>query len=103
MPTYPYDLSRKDFARAFKDLTDTTSNTGLTYQKYLTHSCIFAFDFQHYHSDKSVDPIEMGTTALSLKFASPVPVNGLQAIVYSEFDSILMFDAGRNLSTMIPV
>uniref|UniRef100_A0A914YQL0 Uncharacterized protein n=1 Tax=Panagrolaimus superbus TaxID=310955 RepID=A0A914YQL0_9BILA len=42
----------------------------------------------------------MGTTALSLKFASPVPVNGLQAIVYSEFDSILMFDAGQRYNIM---
>uniref|UniRef100_A0A914YW80 Uncharacterized protein n=1 Tax=Panagrolaimus superbus TaxID=310955 RepID=A0A914YW80_9BILA len=103
VPTYPYDLGRKEFARAFKDLTDNTTNTGLTYQKYLTHSCIFAFDFQHYHSDKAIDPQQTGTTALSLKFASAVPTSGIQAIVYSEFDSIISFDFARNNTTALPV
>ena len=103
VPTYPYDLGRKDFARAFKDLVDVTDNAGLTYQKYLNHSCIFAFDFKHLQSDSAIDPQKMGTTALSLKFSSPVPTNGIQAIVYSEFDSVLVFDSARNLTTMLPV
>uniref|UniRef100_A0A914Z0R9 Uncharacterized protein n=1 Tax=Panagrolaimus superbus TaxID=310955 RepID=A0A914Z0R9_9BILA len=103
MPNYPYDLDKHDFSRCFKDLVETTENTGLSYEEYLTHTCIFAFDFQS-HPLKNVSELQrIGTTALSIKFSKAVPIHGIQVIVYTEFDSLIAFDYSRNMTTSFPV
>lgn len=103
IPAYPYDLGRKDYARAFKDLVDTTENTGITYQQYLTHSCIFAFDFRSMPRENVAELQHMGTTSLAIRFDKPVPTSGIQVIVYAEFDSLMAFDFARNITTALPV
>uniref|UniRef100_A0AC34G926 Uncharacterized protein n=1 Tax=Panagrolaimus sp. ES5 TaxID=591445 RepID=A0AC34G926_9BILA len=103
IPTYPYDLTQNEFTRCFKDLVDTTDNSDLTYEEYCNHTCIYAFDFQSYHTKSATELQQLGTTALSIKFTKPVPTNGIQVIVYAEFDSLLAFDYARNFTTALPI
>uniref|UniRef100_A0A914XZ82 Uncharacterized protein n=1 Tax=Panagrolaimus superbus TaxID=310955 RepID=A0A914XZ82_9BILA len=103
IPTYPYDLTQKEFIRCFKDVVDSTENTDLTYEEYRNHTCIYAFDFQSYHTKSATELQQLGTTALSIKFTKPVPINGIQVIVYSEFDSLIAFDFARNFTTALPI
>uniref|UniRef100_A0A914PT25 Uncharacterized protein n=1 Tax=Panagrolaimus davidi TaxID=227884 RepID=A0A914PT25_9BILA len=103
MPTYPCELSRNEFARCFKDLVDTTENSGLTFEEYLNHTCVYAFDFQSYPTKIATEIQQIGTTALSIKFSKAVPANGIQALIFAEFDSLMAFDYGRNITTALPV
>lgn len=105
-PAYPYklDWDKKKFGRAFKDLNDATKHEHrISIQKYLSHSAIFGFDLQSQHYENVVELEQIGATSISLKFAQPVPANGLQLIIYGEFNSILALDKTRTITTAMPV
>uniref|UniRef100_A0A914PCQ7 Major capsid protein n=1 Tax=Panagrolaimus davidi TaxID=227884 RepID=A0A914PCQ7_9BILA len=103
-PFSPYNLnwSKKKFGRAYKDLLDATgTNHGISVQKYLKNSCIYGFDLQQSHSDQISEIQTFGTTMISLNFKTPVPENGLQLIVFAEFDCFLSMDKTRTFTTTI--
>uniref|UniRef100_A0AC34FZB4 Uncharacterized protein n=1 Tax=Panagrolaimus sp. ES5 TaxID=591445 RepID=A0AC34FZB4_9BILA len=101
-PANPYKLnwSSKRFGRAYKDLIDTVEGThGISAQKFMTNSCIYGFDQQTSHSDRFIEFQQFGSTMISLNFNAPVQQNGLQLIVFAEFDSIIALDKARTLTT----
>uniref|UniRef100_A0A914P325 Uncharacterized protein n=1 Tax=Panagrolaimus davidi TaxID=227884 RepID=A0A914P325_9BILA len=103
-PFSPYNLnwSKKKFGRAFMDLLKATgTNHGISVEKYLTNSCLYGFDLQQSHSDQISEIQTFGTTMISLNFKAPVPENGLQLIVFAEFDCFLSMDKTRTFTTTI--
>uniref|UniRef100_A0AC34F551 Integrase catalytic domain-containing protein n=1 Tax=Panagrolaimus sp. ES5 TaxID=591445 RepID=A0AC34F551_9BILA len=105
-PAYSYknNWQKKQFGRAFKDLLDATRTThGINAQKFLTNSCIYGFDLQAYPNDQYIELQQVGSTMISLNFSVPVPVGGLQLVVYSEFDSIIALDKTRTITTAMAI
>lgn len=103
-PSANYELNWKEgnFIRAYKDLSDTTDH-GISLTKYAAHSCFYAFDLQAEHDSDIAEPQKSGTTAIVLNFNTPTPANGLQLIVYGEFESLFSIDVARNPSAFVPV
>uniref|UniRef100_A0A914YI86 Uncharacterized protein n=1 Tax=Panagrolaimus superbus TaxID=310955 RepID=A0A914YI86_9BILA len=105
-PAYPYKLNwqKKQFGRAFKDLLDATRTThGINTQKYVANSCLYGFDLQAYQNNKYIELQQIGSTMISLNFNVPVPTNGLQLVVFGEFDSILALDKSRTVTTAMSI
>uniref|UniRef100_A0A914Z0V2 Uncharacterized protein n=1 Tax=Panagrolaimus superbus TaxID=310955 RepID=A0A914Z0V2_9BILA len=105
-PTDPYSFNwpQKVYGRAYKDLNDATDEShGISVQKFLKHSAIFAFDLQALRVKGFIEPQSIGATTISLKFKEPVPPNGLQLIIFGEFNSILALDKTRTITTAMSV
>uniref|UniRef100_A0A914QTX6 Major capsid protein n=1 Tax=Panagrolaimus davidi TaxID=227884 RepID=A0A914QTX6_9BILA len=104
VPTDKYEFEGKNLTRAFKDLNDATDEMhGINYLKFIKHSCIFAFDLQSQHSDDFVETRQEGSTSITLNFKEKTPANGLQLIIYAEFNSILAMDKTRTITTTVPI
>uniref|UniRef100_A0A914ZCA8 Uncharacterized protein n=1 Tax=Panagrolaimus superbus TaxID=310955 RepID=A0A914ZCA8_9BILA len=104
VPSYPYKMNwnENDYIRAYKDLSDTTEHS-ITLAKYETHSAFYGLDLQLDHNKEIVELQKTGSTYISLNFSVPVPVNGLQLVIYGEFDSILALDDNRQITKGISV
>uniref|UniRef100_A0A914Z9I3 Uncharacterized protein n=1 Tax=Panagrolaimus superbus TaxID=310955 RepID=A0A914Z9I3_9BILA len=101
-PSYPYNLNfeKKMFGRAFDDLISATGcTTNINIDKFVKHSCFYAFDLQQEQSGEFIELQQLGSTGITLNFTTPVPVNGLQLIIYAEFNSILTLDKTRTIAT----
>ncbi len=58
---------------------------------------VFGFDLSPDKTDSS--PCRWGITSLELRFSSPVPKDGLTAIVFSQFHGLMTIDKHRNVDT----
>uniref|UniRef100_A0A914QCV3 Uncharacterized protein n=1 Tax=Panagrolaimus davidi TaxID=227884 RepID=A0A914QCV3_9BILA len=95
VPAFKYELGGKNLTRAFKDLNDATDEIhGISYLKFKKHSCIFAFDIQSQHSEDFIETRQKGSTVITLQFKEAIPQNGLQLIIFAEFNSIMTMDRG---------
>ena len=93
---YKLDWKANNMVHPYLDLSNVTEH-GISLQKYATHLTFYAFDLQLEQGDGHVEAQKSGTTAISLIFSDPVPAEGLQLIVYAEFDSLLELGASRSV------
>jgi hypothetical protein len=54
-------------------------------------------------NDPGFELIKEGTTAISIKFANPVPAGGVTLIAYGEVDSLMLVDRNRSLTSDVTV
>jgi hypothetical protein len=108
-PQVPYDLdyNKGKFSRPFNDMneaigfTNTNNGNGITRVQFGKTHCIYVFNMTNSGEDQGglFDLIKNGTTAVNIKFASPVPDGGLMLIVMGEADSLIMLDKNRTISS----
>lgn len=97
MAPYNLDFPNDVYVRAFNDLYDTlgligqnkTCNISYFAYKNLGYT-LFGFQLTSDLSDSNAfELIKNGTTVIKLLFSDPIPVDGVELIVFAEFDSIL--------------
>jgi hypothetical protein len=108
-PQAPYDLdyANKNAIRAFHDMNEaigyagSTESNGITYQQYLNTHCLYIFNMTNSGEDEGnlFDLVKNGATALSIKFAEPVPADGIMLVVMGEADALIMMDKYRMISS----
>ena len=107
--TYPakplaLDFSTNNFTRAFIQLfeglgiSDDNKGNNINLPKFKNGHCIFAFDLSPDEDDGSDhwDLIKEGATTVNIHFANPTPNEGIEILVYGEFDNLLTIDHTRN-------
>jgi len=111
-PQTPYNLDYKNkkYVRAYHDTQDnlgcsySRESNGISYKMFRNGWCIYAFTLTNsMENDPGFELIKEGTTAISIKFASPIPSGGVTLIAYGEVDSMMMVDRNRSLTTDVTV
>jgi len=103
-PVVPYNLQFPERCiKAYHDLfvsmdfpSDKTN--GISFQNFLNSHCFFSVNLTSTHDDSSdLELIKAGSTSLHLKFNSPIKDNGIEVIIYGDWDSVLSIDASRSV------
>lgn len=107
-PSVPYYLDFKNdkFIRAYHDQQEAMgfafsnfSNT-ISREKFKNGWCLFVINMTSTLEDEECfDLVKTGTTTLRIQFAETVQDSGLELIVGAEFDSVLLIDNNRVVST----
>jgi len=98
------DYKKRHFARAFVQLYETLGlddsriGNSISYNDFLHTHCIYAFDLCPDEPDSTQwNLIRTGATIIRGQFAEAVKEPGLEAILYLEYDSLIMIDHLRNV------
>jgi hypothetical protein len=98
------DYKKKHFARAFVQLYETLGlddsriGNSISYNDFLHTHCTYAFDLCPDEPDSTQwNLIRTGATIIRGQFAEAVKEPGLEAILYLEYDSLIMIDHLRNV------
>jgi hypothetical protein len=99
-----FDYKKKHFARAFVQLYETLGlddsriGNSISYNDFLHTHCTYAFDLCPDEPDSTQwNLIRTGATIIRGQFAEAVKESGLEAILYLEYDSLIMIDHLRNV------
>jgi hypothetical protein len=104
-PAYPLrlDFSSDTYIRAYDmlfealDIAKDNKGNQITREMYKNGHCLFAFDFTPDEDDGAHwDLIKEGSTSIELYFGAALPQSGVEAVVYAEFDNMVMIDRNRN-------
>ena len=107
--TYPsqplkLDFKKNKYIRAFDqlfealDIARDNNGNGITREGYKDGQCLFAFDLTPDEDDSGHwDLIKEGTTSIEISFGEKIPDNGIEVLVYLEFDNLIMLDKHRNV------
>lgn len=108
-PQAPYDFAFSDgkYVRAFHDMHrgcgfgTVSDGNGINFAQYGKTHCIYVFNLTNSGEDQGgvFDLIKSGTTAVSMHFSAPIPTGGVTLVVMGEFDSILIMDKNRTVSS----
>ena len=111
-PQAPYNLDygNKKYIRAYHDSQEnlgfaySRESNGISYKMFRNGWCIYTFTLTNsMENDPGFELIKDGTTAISIKFSSPVPAGGVTLIAYGEVDSLMLVDRNRSLSSDVTV
>lgn len=98
------DFGNDRYARAYLQMLEglgmNGENTGndISYEDFKKHLCLFVFDLTPDEQDSSHwQLLKEGSTSVDIKFRNPVPGNGIEILVYAEFENMLYIDRLRNL------
>lgn len=103
-PAAPYalDFENDRFARAFVDLYEglgilTANKTvGIDPERFKKGHCFFNFLLTSTMEDSTeFEVVKSGSTAVKIRFKKDVPDQGIEMIVYAEFDSLVSISADR--------
>lgn len=103
-PAYPYalDFSKKHCMRAyinmFEGLGMANSDKGncIDFQRFCNGWTFFVFNLSPSEDDMDgFELIRQGTTSLHVRFSTPVPTPGIEAIIRGDFDSMLQITHDR--------
>ena len=105
--SYSLDYENGNYVRAYNDmmeavgLSGTMEGNGISYTMFGKTHCIYVFNLTNSGDDQPglFDLIRNGTTAVSIKFAKPVPADGVELIAMGEADTLLLLDKNRSIST----
>jgi hypothetical protein len=82
----------------------SNESNAITYNMFGKGWCIYVFNLTNsLENDPGFQLIKEGTTSISVKFASPVPVGGITMIAYAEVDSLMLIDKNRSLTSDVSV
>jgi hypothetical protein len=105
-PQVPYnlDFGNKKYTRAYFDQQENLGfaysniSNAVSYSMFNKGWTIYVFNLTNsLENEEGFQLIKEGTTAISIKFAKPVPNTGLTLIAYGEVDSLLLIDKNRSL------
>ena len=111
-PQVPYqlDYDNQIYARAYHDmfenlgLANTTDTNGITYKMFMKGWNIYVFNMNKSgENDNGFDLITEGTTAVKIVFNNAIPTGGVTLICYGEFDSLLMVDKNRSITSDLTI
>lgn len=115
-PAVPYDLSfresKQKFARAYADMLDGTgflfssSSNNITPDMFRNGWTVFVIDLsssKEAATNGAFDLVRYSPTDCRLRFEEPIPAGGVNLVFVGEFDSILMVDKNRLVSTDLSV
>jgi hypothetical protein len=54
-------------------------------------------------NDPGFQLIKEGTTAIHVKFSSPVPAGGITMVAFGEVDSLMLIDKNRSLTSDVSI
>jgi len=98
------DFTRMGFTRAFVQLNETLDiarqdkGCDINMLDFQNSSCFFAFDLTADECDSGHwTLIREGSTSLDIRFGTAPPGNGLEVIVFAEFDNLITIDRNRNV------
>jgi hypothetical protein len=108
-PQTHYDLAytQNRYMRAFHDMNEaigfanTSDGNGITYAQYGKTHCIYVFNLTNSGEDQGglFDLIKTGSTAVHIRFGTPVPDGGIMLIAMGEVDSLFMIDRNRTITS----
>ena len=111
-PSVPYELDfpNDHYGRAYYDMQMACGNVftpmsnGITMQMFKDGWTIFVFNLtSNLEDEKCFELIRQGTTSLHAKFRTQIPAGGVTMLVYAEFDSLMMIDKNRTVTTDLTV
>jgi hypothetical protein len=89
-PQQPYnlDFANKNYIRAYHDFQEylgfagTNESNGISYKKFIKGFCFFVFMLTNGQEDSpGFELIKDGTTAVSIRFSTAVPAEGIQLVL----------------------
>lgn len=105
-PCHPMRLDFKNnrYIRAFDQLfealdlaKDNKGNT-ISRKHFKEGQCFFGFDLTPDEDDSGHwDLIKEGATSIEISFSEKIPDSGIEVIIYSEFDNLIMIDKNRHV------
>jgi hypothetical protein len=104
IPTTPYKLDFEDnkflrtYIQMYEGLGIGNDNKGncISLNKFKTCCAIFVFELGPDGTDNTYwELVKEGTTTLQMDFDKAIPAGGIEAIIYAEFDSLVMIDKHR--------
>ena len=108
--SYNLDYGNDKYVRAYHDSQENVGcayskdNNGISAKMFKKGWCIYVFTLTNsMENDPGFELIKEGTTAISLKFSSPVPSGGVTLIAYGEVDSLMLIDRNRSISSDVTV
>jgi hypothetical protein len=99
------DFAKNQFTRAYVQFVETlgmnddTSGNHITMADYRYQNCLFAFDLtpEQCASDTSWQLVRQGSVSVHAEFKEAIKENGLEMVIYSEFDNLCMIDRNRSV------
>jgi hypothetical protein len=99
------DYSKKQFTRPYMQLHDAlgmideNSGNWINMVDFYTCTCLYVFDLtpEQCADDPSWQLVKQGSVSVHAEFKEPIKDNGLEMIIYSEFDNLCMIDRNRNV------
>lgn len=106
-PNVPYTLQYpRQYVRAYHDCMDalnysfTNGANTISKQMYKQGFALYVFNLGPTLDDtESLEVLKKGPSVLKISFDSPVPAGGYSLIALSEYDSLLIIDQNRQIST----
>lgn len=104
-PTHPFNIDFKNgkYLHAFNqmyealDLARDNKGNFISREAFKTSHCIFVFDLTPDEDDNGHwDLVREGTTSINIMFSDNLPDSGIEIIIYSEFDNLILIDKNRN-------
>jgi hypothetical protein len=110
-PQAPYQLGPGKLTRPFNDMNDaigfsgSLEGNGITLKQYGKTHCFYVFNLTNSGDDQAgmFDLIQMGSTAVEIKFNKATPASGLMLIVMAEADMLFMIDRNRTIATDVTI
>ena len=108
VPITPYSLNfnennyLRSYIQMFEGLGISNDNKGnhISREDFKNYNSIFVFDLSPTGIDGPFwELVRDGSTNLQIEFGSPIPAEGVEAIIYAEFDSLVMIDKNRETFT----
>ena len=107
---YDLDFTNDKYSRAYYDMQMACGNAftpmsnGITMPMFKEGWTIFTFNLtSNLEDEKCFELVRQGTTSLSVKFKTQIPAPGVMALLYGEFDSLMMIDNNRTVTTDLTV
>jgi hypothetical protein len=103
-PTHPVrlDFPNHHYIQAYLQLFESLGIThdnrgnGISRSDFENSHCIFGFDLTPDKDDGAHwDIVKEGNTSIDIQFGANLPGNGVQVIVYAEFDNMMTLDRNR--------
>ena len=98
------DFERKQYMRPFVQwyeglgIGGEDRSNGIGLANFKLGNCLFVFDLtRDSHDSGHWELMHEGATTLNMLFAADVPANGIELIVYAEFDNLVSIDRFRNV------
>ena len=99
------DFSTENYVRAFVQLnevlgmTDENKGNWITKDDFYNRTCLFAFDLTPAQTAESSswELVRQGSVSVHAEFEESIKGDGLEMIVYAEFDGLCMIDRNRNV------
>jgi hypothetical protein len=101
-----WDNDRNSYMRCYADfmagvgLANSLETNGISPANYKNGWTFFLFNLtSDLENSSAFELIKAGTTSVMIRFNAAVPKGGLHLIAYSEYDSLLLIDSTRSIST----